>query len=126
MDAMYLSSDDYFNEAIGGDSVLGLGDISVDVDIIEDACAMGSIVDKLPSLLSLSTMGHPKFAHALYVSCTQAHITSTRCTSTDMCMYIWGACAHFLTTCQQIVLTSQSRSSLAPPPLTQRERVWST
>ena len=39
--------DDYFNEAVGGDSIMGLGDISADIDSIENACAMESIVDEL-------------------------------------------------------------------------------
>ena len=38
---------DYFNEAVGGDSIVGLCDISTDVDIIENTCTMESIVDKL-------------------------------------------------------------------------------
>ena len=35
------------NEVVGGDFVMGLGDISADVDIIKNAHAMESIVDKL-------------------------------------------------------------------------------
>ena len=41
------SCNNYFNEAVGGDSVMGLGDISADVDIIDNACAIESIVDEL-------------------------------------------------------------------------------
>ena len=32
--------DDYFNEAVGGDSTMGVGDISANVDIFDNACAM--------------------------------------------------------------------------------------
>ena len=41
------SCDNYFNEAVGRDSVMGLGGISADVDIIKNVCAMESIVDEL-------------------------------------------------------------------------------
>ena len=39
--------DDYFDEAVGEESLMGLGDISADVDIIENACPMESTVDRL-------------------------------------------------------------------------------
>ena len=39
--------DDYFNEAVGGDSTMGVGDISANVDIFDNACAMESIIDEL-------------------------------------------------------------------------------
>jgi hypothetical protein len=39
--------DDYFNEAVGGDSIMGVGDISANVDIFDNACAMESIIDEL-------------------------------------------------------------------------------
>ena len=32
--------DDYFNEAVGGDSTMGVGNISANVDIFDNACAM--------------------------------------------------------------------------------------
>ena len=32
--------DDYFNKAVGGDSTMGVGDISANVDIFDNACAM--------------------------------------------------------------------------------------
>ena len=32
---------------LGGDSIIGLGDISADIDIIENACVIMSIVDEL-------------------------------------------------------------------------------
>ena len=39
--------DDYFREAVGRDSIMGLDDVSADIDIIENRCTMESIVDKL-------------------------------------------------------------------------------
>ena len=39
--------DDYFNKAVGGDSIMDLGDTSADVDITNNACTMESIVDEL-------------------------------------------------------------------------------
>ena len=30
--------DNYFNETVGRDSIMGLGDISTDVNLIENAC----------------------------------------------------------------------------------------
>ena len=38
---------DYFNKAVGGDSIMGVGDISANVVIFDNACAMESIIDEL-------------------------------------------------------------------------------
>ena len=39
--------DDYFNEAVGGDSVMDLADTSADIDMIENTYPMESIVHEL-------------------------------------------------------------------------------
>ena len=48
--------DDYFNEAVGGDSTMGVGDISANVDIFDNACAIWPIQQWLPEDIKTSIL----------------------------------------------------------------------
>ena len=106
--------DDYFNnEAVGGDSITDAGNISTDVDILENTCTMESIMDALlleagdafelyeqeqevPTTTSMSTLvqGRTRFAvpktEKEVVEARKASVPKKTQIDTKYCMRLWN------------------------------------
>ena len=102
--------DDYFNNGtVGGDSIVNAGDISTDVDIPKNACAMESIVDQLEAgdafelykqeqevLTTTSTLVHGGTRFALpktekeVVEARKASVPKKTQADTKYCMRLWN------------------------------------
>ena len=102
--------DDYFNEAVGGDSLVG-SNVSTDVDYFDSACAMESIVDELllqagdvfelheqqqEVTTNNSTLAHGRIWFAVpktdeeVVEARRASVPKKTQTDTKYCMRLWN------------------------------------